>query len=72
MRLYPNPASDRFVVEAAGLRRVTVYDVTGRQMTVQESCAETQEIATKEWPRGVYFVRVETREATCYQRVVLQ
>ncbi|MBQ7710365.1 MAG: T9SS type A sorting domain-containing protein [Bacteroidales bacterium] len=72
VRLYPNPASDRFVVEAAGLRRVTVYDVTGRQMMVQESCAETQEIATKEWPGGVYFVRVETREATCYQRVVLQ
>ena len=71
-RLYPNPASDWVTVEAAGLRRVTVYDVTGRQMAAHDATASTLRLAVRDWAKGVYFVRIETTRATSFQRFVLK
>ena len=51
--LYPNPASDRFIIEGK-VKEIKVFDALGQM--VYQGKDNTVEVAT--WPKGVYFVRV--------------
>ena len=51
--LYPNPASDRFIVEG-NVKEVKAFDALGQR--VYQGVDNTVEVAT--WPQGVYFVRI--------------
>ena len=53
VKLYPNPASDRFTVEGK-VTEVEVLDALGQM--VYQGADNTIEVAT--WPQGVYFVRI--------------
>ena len=51
--LYPNPASDRFMIEGK-VKEVKAFDALGQM--VYQGKDNTVEVAA--WPQGVYFVRV--------------
>ena len=51
--LYPNPASDRFIIEGK-VKEIKVFDALG-QMVYQ---GEDNVVEVDTWPQGVYFVRI--------------
>ena len=65
MSFYPNPASDKLVVRAEGLRQVEVLDVTGR--TVAASTTNTVDLNAIS--AGSYIVRVITDNGTATERL---
>ena len=51
--LYPNPASDRFMIEGK-VKEIKAFDALGQM--VYQGKDNTVEVAA--WPQGVYFVRI--------------
>lgn len=51
--LYPNPASDRFMIEGK-VKEIKAFDALGQMVYQGED--NTVEVAA--WPQGVYFVRI--------------
>ena len=70
VRCYPNPTSGVLNVEAEGLRRVEVMDMTGRVVMAKESAEAAQRIATDGLPAGMYAVRVVTDRGLFTQKII--
>lgn len=65
LRVYPNPASDRVVLEAdqlEGVRNVQVVDASGRsqRLPVSRLSDSSLNLDVAHLPDGIYFVQVET------------
>ena len=71
--VYPNPVSDRLVIETeATIENVTIYTVTG-VMIGQQSTVNSQQslsIDVTDLNSGVYFVKVVTSEGEAVQRFI--
>lgn len=62
MAIWPNPSRDRFQVQAllhGPDARVTVQDALGRIVLTQEAMAPLLSLDARQWPSGVYFLRLE-------------
>jgi hypothetical protein len=78
--LYPNPASDRLVLEleqSAGLRQVTLVllDVAGKLVAQQIYDVATDRqmiLPVAGLSAGTYYLQVETEKGTFGQRVLIQ
>ncbi len=58
LRLYPNPARDRAVLETGleGPWRLVVRDLTGRLRAERNGAGPRAEVATADWPEGLYLL----------------
>ena len=65
--LYPNPTTGIVNIEAEGLNKVVVYDVTGRMMM---SVAGESTIDISNLEAGVYFFSVETANGSAMKKLV--
>ena len=75
--IFPNPAvSETFVtLENAGLNEVSVYDIQGRLVckeTVEAQAGEQVRLSTETLNAGVYFVRVNSANATQTAKLVVK
>jgi endoglucanase len=71
-KIFPNPASTSFscVNETGEETRMTVTDACGREI-FQSRFFNRLEIPTDKWPRGTYFVKLTSREASIAKRILL-
>ena len=53
--IFPNPATDMFIVEAENLERITVYDIAGKTI-LDSPVAGNSSINVSEWKSGLYYV----------------
>ncbi|MCB0428749.1 MAG: choice-of-anchor J domain-containing protein [Flavobacteriales bacterium] len=82
MRLYPNPFSDEATLQFHLTHRsavdINVYDVTGRALyTLQPSAllsagTHTYALSAKLFPKGIYFIHVNTGDHVATTRMVIQ
>lgn len=77
--IYPNPASDRFFVQAyaqTGSGYLQVFNMSGDLMMnrIFAHAAELTEQAfdVSQWPTGVYFVKLQTRDGQGLQKLVVR
>lgn len=62
--IYPNPAESYFVVENAVINdNLEIYNVVGKLIKSQTIHSANEKINLEELNRGVYFVRINDREA---------
>ena len=64
--IYPNPVHDALQVQAQGLQRVDVMDMSGRCI----ASSSVSHIDLGRLPAGAYFVRVVTSNAVTVKRIV--
>lgn len=64
--IYPNPAHNSLTIQAEGLQKVEIIDVTGRK--TKESSSHQVDIS--KLPNGHYFVRIITTTGTSVKRFV--
>lgn len=65
--IFPNPTTGIVNIEAEGLNKVVVYDVTGRMMM---SVANESTIDISNLEAGVYFFSVETENGSAMKKLV--
>jgi len=65
--IYPNPTTGIVNIEAEGLNKVVVYDVTGR---IMKSVANESTIDISNLEAGVYFFSVETANGSAMKKLV--
>lgn len=70
--LYPNPAFDRVTVVCQDLRRVTLINLLGQPLRMQEVHSDRMYLDVQNLPEGVYFVKVETMDASVVKKFVKQ
>lgn len=69
--IYPNPASTEFKIKASNdiiVERVSMYDVTGKQIYNGSNNSETYNIIP--YKSGIYFVKVETNKGVLHKQIV--
>ena len=64
--VYPNPTTDKVVVDAADLMYVVVLDLNGR--AVMTSYESTVDLSNQ--PAGIYMLRIVTTDGTALRKVV--
>ena len=57
MQIYPNPTSDKFIVDFDGIVSIKLYDMLGIEVLFQTANGKT-EMNISHLPKGVYSVRV--------------
>lgn len=74
LKLYPNPAQHKFILEGAGVEgaAVVVNDVIGRSVAVPSvKKQEAVEFNTTALPRGIYFVTITKGGESVTKKVVV-
>ena len=66
--VYPNPVNNMLHIEAEGLHRVEVLDMTGRKVITSQQA----DINVNDLPAGPYFVYIVTEGSTSIKRIVKQ
>lgn len=69
--LYPNPANTVVTVKAEGMRRVMIYDATGREVENRNVNGDTERFDVSSLVNGVYFFRIETADRMAVRKCVI-
>ncbi|MBR5093324.1 MAG: T9SS type A sorting domain-containing protein [Bacteroidales bacterium] len=71
-RIYPNPSTGMFNVEAGGIILVQVYDVRGAQVYERHCDGHAEVLNISPLPAGLYTVRVTTSVGVKTEKVVVR
>ena len=71
-RVYPNPSTGMFNVEAGGIILVQVYDVRGAQVYERHCDGHAEVLNISPLPAGLYTVRVTTSVGVKTEKVVVR
>lgn len=69
--LYPNPANTVVTVEAKDMRRVIIYDATGREVLFRNVNNDTEHFDVRGLENGVYFFRIETADNMSVRKCIV-
>ena len=67
--VFPNPTDDKLHVEAAGLKRITIYNVTGQTVCRQTADSDEMTVDMSRFGAGMYVIEIETGDGTSVRRV---
>ncbi len=70
--VYPNPASDKLIVESPSpVRQCEIFTIDGKLMYSSSNCGEKIIINTKSWASGIYIARLSTDAIVETKRFVI-
>ena len=71
LNIYPNPVSDKLVIETSeAIGFVEIYNLTGAMVVSQKCNSEKAEIDVNNLHEGIYFIRITTDAAILTRRFV--
>lgn len=72
IKIYPNPVSSNFAIdipaEAANSAEITLYTISGQKVRTLSAFERTHNIA--DLPRGIYIIKVNSKEWTLEKKIV--
>jgi len=71
VKVYPNPASQRFYLENADGSEVSVFNSKGEMLVMQKINSEKQEINISQFTSGMYLVRIRANETTRVEKLLV-
>ena len=71
-KIYPNPTSGNINIEVAGMQRITVINTLGQVVTDIELEADTTTIDMTRFGKGLYVIRIQTKEGSCTRRIEVE
>ncbi len=72
IKVFPNPASQRLVLQIPTPYRLTLYDLAGRQRLVVKGRGSTSpQVIPLHLPSGTYFLRIESQGRTVLRKQVI-
>jgi hypothetical protein len=70
--LYPNPTNGLVNIEVAGTASVEVYNAVGQKVFAMPAIPETGQLDLSGLPKGVYSVRINTKDNVYTRKTVIQ
>ena len=67
-KLYPNPTSGDINIEVPGMQHITITNTLGQTVVDMELEADTTSISMAQYGRGLYLIRIQTRNGSCTKR----
>ena len=72
LNVYPNPASESVTISSdTPIISLTIYDMTGRTILVQENCGTGATMNTSSLRKGIYLLYVTTTSGTATKKLVV-
>lgn len=75
VQLFPNPASDRLTIDLGSVQEnvaITLVDMAGKAIsTATATDMQTLEIATRDFPVGVYIVEIQATDFVAREKLVV-
>lgn len=71
-KIYPNPTSGFINIEVAGMQRITVINTLGQVVTDIELEADTTSLNMTQFGKGLYVIRIQTKEGSCTRRIEVE
>ena len=68
-KIYPNPTSGFINIEVAGMQRITVINTLGQVVTDGELEADTTSIDMTQFGKGLFVIRIQTKDGSCTRRI---
>ena len=73
VEIYPNPASDKFMIECEGMTTIEIFNVVGQSMGMIDVNSNAISVESSTWTSGVYNVRITTENAgTIVKQIIKQ
>ncbi|MCF8297939.1 MAG: right-handed parallel beta-helix repeat-containing protein [Saprospiraceae bacterium] len=81
INLYPNPSKGKFNIDITGFDKnsinMCIYNLTGQLMYCEElininSSKFTREVDLGTYPKGVYFIRLTTKDIVLTEKILIQ
>ena len=77
IRISPNPTTDKISITLSENDRlesttVAVYDLIGKQIATQKMTGEVLELDMSSFAKGIYWVKIETRNGTYQEKIIKQ
>lgn len=69
--LTPNPAADRCIVSAEGLRQVELLDITGRLLSTATTQADSHTLHVSDLHPGVYLLRIHSQAGIAVKKLIV-
>ncbi|MFB3387098.1 T9SS type A sorting domain-containing protein [Flavobacterium sp. LAR06] len=72
--VYPNPTKGEFHIDNIVLEKATVYDVLGKLVTATKfiNGSNTNSINLSGFPKGIYYVYLESEESTIVRKIIVE
>ena len=72
IRVYPNPAKDKVIVQGSGITEIHLYDITGKLLQAHRYQDAYQEELRLDYPQGMYIIQVFGAGWQSQHKVVVQ
>jgi hypothetical protein len=74
MSLFPNPATEMVTLQIANMEegtvaQITIFDITGKQITNFQTATNTQKIDVSSFAKGMYVINVNTSNSNFVQKL---
>lgn len=74
--IYPNPATDAITIDLSSfnshIARITIYDITGKQIELLETTSAKTAINTEDFKAGIYFISVSINNTLFTRKLIIQ
>lgn len=73
--LYPNPSKSSNIhldFNRSGLKTIDIYNVSGKKVLTRHTHQKKYQENLSDFPRGIYFVKVERNESSVVNRLILK
>lgn len=73
IQIYPNPSSGFFTIQGlVGKSQIQIVDMQGKMVESLISDEESVEVTRKDWPAGLYFVKIKDENNTTIKKLYCQ
>ena len=72
IRVYPNPTNRTITIAGKNVKRIAVFDETGKIVLREQIGSKNARIDMRKFPPGIYFIKAETNDGTITQKITIE
>jgi len=72
IRVYPNPTNRTITIAGKNVKRIAVFDETGKIVLREQIGSKNARIDMRKFPPGIYFIKAETSDGTITKKITIE
>jgi hypothetical protein len=72
VKVFPNPASDKLIIETPSNAEIQLFDLSGRMVLNQTSRKKSHELNIQNLPNGIYILKIFNNTFSANQKLVIK
>jgi len=72
IRIYPNPTNRTITIAGKNVKRIVVFDETGKIVLREQIGSKNARIDMRKFPPGIYFIKAETSDGTITKKITIE